>query len=536
MTAVEILPELAVVPAGAPVRVELRGLLGGTLTVRRLGHAVASHQVPSGGMFSLGALPPGGYGIELVRNGRHWRTAVDVQDSPRERLRYGFVASYPPGRDPAPIVDQVRRLHLTGVQFYDWAYRHAGLLDGGREYADPLGQPISLATVVALVSGVQGVGSNALGYAAVYAVGSQEWPRWRHAGLLRPDGSAYSLADFLQLVDPAAPDWLDHFTAELAAASRQVGFDGFHLDQYGYPKWAVRADGELVDVAASFDTLIRAVRERLPGARLVFNQVNDFPTVRLAAAPQDAIYIEPWEPQTTLGALAATVNRARTVAAGRPVVLAAYQSVYDRVADEVGDRSAALTMATLFSHGATQLLAGEADRILVDPYYVRNHPAGASTTALLKRWYDFLVEHDDLLMDAAVDVTAAFAGGYNDDCDVSYPGAEVAGDPVAGTVWRRIVALPDRLVVHLINLVGQTDTGWDAPREPIVAVSHGVLRIRRVGDLRPRITVADPDGTGYLQPVPVTLEGTHAHGTLPPLGVWQVVSIELAPERMPDDH
>ena len=51
-------------------------------------------------------------------------------------------------------------------------------------------------------------------------------------------------------------------------------------------------------------------------------------------------------------------------------------------------------MATLFSHGATQLLAGEADRILVDPYYVRNHVVERSTAALLKRWYDFLVEHD----------------------------------------------------------------------------------------------------------------------------------------------
>ena len=28
-------------------------------------------------------------------------------------------------------LDTVRRLHLTGIQFYDWAYRHADLLGGG---------------------------------------------------------------------------------------------------------------------------------------------------------------------------------------------------------------------------------------------------------------------------------------------------------------------------------------------------------------------------------------------------------------------
>jgi dextranase len=526
MTA-EILPELAVVPSGTPVRIELRGLDAGTLTVRHLGHPVATHEVQGPGLVSLGMLPPGGYGVEFNRDGQSWRTAVDVQRSPWERLRYGFVASYPPGRDPAAVADQARRLHLTGIQFYDWAYRHAGLLGGGEQYADPLGQPISLATVADLARAVQRVGASALGYAAVYAVGNDEWPQWSHDALLQPDGTPYSLADFLRLVDPAAPDWLAHFAADLAAATEQLGFDGFHLDQYGYPKWATRPDGRLVDVAVSFDTLIRAVRERLPRARLVFNQVNDFPTVRLAEAPQDAVYIEPWEPQTTLGALAATVTRARTVASGRPVVLAAYQHVYASVPDEVGDRSTALTMATLFSHGATQLLAGEANRILVDPYYVRNHQAGPSTQALLKRWYDFLVEHDELLMRPAADVTAAFAGDYNDDCDVAYPDTEVAGEAVAGAVWRRIVELPDRLVVHLVNLTGQPDTHWDAPREPFPVVSGGRLRVRRVGGSLPRITVADPDAAGHLQPVTVAPDGNHALATLPPLNVWQIVSIEL---------
>ena len=534
MNQIEILPELAVVPAGRPVRVELRGPAAGELRVRHLGRVVASRRVDGPGLVDLGVLAPGGYGVELAHDGELWRTAIDVQTDPAHRLRYGFVASYLPGRDPTPVADQVRRLHLTGIQFYDWAYRHADLLGGGEDYADPLGQPISLATVRSLVQAVQRAGAAALGYAAVYGVGNAEWPGWSHDALLQPDGTPYGLGDFLQLVDPAAPDWLQHFLDDLAAAVDRLEFDGFHLDQYGYPKWAVRRDGVVVDVAASFDTLIRAARERLPMARLVFNQVNDFPTVRLAGSPQDAVYIEPWEPQTTLAALAATVQRAQAAAPGRPVVLAAYQQVYDSVPDEVGDRSTALTMAALFSHGATQLLAGEAGRILVDPYYVRNHEAAPSTLALLKRWYDFLVEHDELLMDpAARDVTAALAGSYNDDCDVTYAGSVVAGQAEAGTVWRRIVELPDRLVVHLINLTGQPDTAWDAPREPIPAVVGGRLRLRCVGDAVPRVLVADPDGDGYLQPVPVVRDGNHAHAQLPPLGVWQVVSVELLPREEP---
>ncbi len=42
---------------------------------------------------------------------------------------------------------------------------------------------------------------------------------------------------------------------------------------------------------------------------------------------------------------------------------------------------------------------------------------------MLKRWYDFLVEHGDLLHDRSLtDMTGSLAGGYNDDCDVTFPG------------------------------------------------------------------------------------------------------------------
>jgi dextranase len=185
-------------------------------------------------------------------------------------------------------------------------------------------------------------------------------------------------------------------------------------------------------------------------------------------------------------------------------------------------------MATLYSHGATQLLAGEVDRILVDPYYVRNHVVEASTADLLKRWYDFLVEHDAVLLDPdIVDITGAYAGGYNDDCDVAFPGITVGSTAEPGTVWRRVTSINSRLVVHLINLVGQTDALWDAPREEQVGVGDGRLRFRLVGDAVPRVRVADPDGLGYLVDVEVTLDGTHASASIPDFKTWQIVVIDL---------
>src|SRR5690606_15757424 len=121
------------------------------------------------------------------------------------------------------------------------------------------------------------------------------------------------------------------------------------------------------------------------------------------------------------------------------------------------------------------------------------------------------------------DVTTAYVGPYNDECDVV--GLPCTGEPTAGAVWRRVVQVDGRLVVHLVNLLDQPDARWDAPRAAVRPVTGGVLRIRRVAG-RPRVRVADPDGEGYLRDVPVRDDGEHVLAELPPLRVWQLVLVD----------
>ncbi|WP_341954095.1 glycoside hydrolase family 66 protein [Salinibacterium sp. TMP30] len=525
---IELLPTKSTFTPGELVEIEIRGdAPRGKMSVWYLGDSVLELDYDGSATIALPGLGIGSYGIELSDGTSTVRTAVQVAEQSAARLRYGFVVDYSPNRDLTGVSDTVRRLHLTGVQFYDWAYRHAELMGGGENYTDALAQPISLATVRELVQVVQQAGAKALGYAAVYAVGPDEWPAWQHQALLNGAQAPYGLGDFLFLVDPAAPDWLEHFVGDLTAAVDSVGFDGFHLDQYGYPKMARRPDGDIVDVAQSFTTMIDTVRSGLPEATLVFNNVNDFPTWSTGSSPQDAVYIEVWSPQETLGSLASVVTRARTVAGSKPIVIAAYQHVYDSAPTAESDRATALTMAALYSHGATHLLAGEADRILVDPYYVRNHPVEPSTAELLKRWYDFLVEHDELLLDTSiVDVTGATVGAYNDDTDVTFESAIVGETGLPGEIWRRVTESNGRRIIHLINLVGQVDSLWDAPRNPTADVGAGRVKIRRIPGCVPRVQVADPDGLGRLIDVEVTVDGEFAFAVLPPLAVWQLVLID----------
>jgi dextranase len=523
----ELLPTRTSFAVGESVGIEVRRPgAGGPLTLYHLGDPVATIDVTQEGVVDLDVLPAGGYGVELGTA----HTAFDVVADQRSVLRYGFVVDYRPDRDLAAVQDNLRRLHLTAVQFYDWAYRHADLLGGGEQYLDALGQPVSLATVRTLIDACHEIGSDALGYAAVYAVGPEEWPKWEHDALLTATGIPYALGDFLFVLDPAAPDWMEHFTADLVAASERVGFDGYHLDQYGYPKRAHRPDGAVVDVAQSFVRLIDGARTAQPRARLVFNNVNDFPTWATAHAPQDAVYVEVWKPQLTLGHLAQTVTRARAEASGKPVVLAAYQHVYDSAPTDAADRATAFTMATLFSHGATHLLCGEADRILVDPYYVRNRRVDVSTADLLHRYYDFAVAHAELLFPPGiVEVTSSVAADYNDDIDVAYDAAPVEQLARAGTVWRRVTEVsPGRYVVHLINLLGQQDTEWDAARQPPGVPGSGRLRLRRMGPALPRVRCASPDDQLRLVDLEVMVDGDYALTDLPPLQLWQLVLIDTA--------
>ncbi|MCG2800007.1 MAG: hypothetical protein L6367_15900, partial [Cellulomonas sp.] len=188
-----VLPTRSRYTPDEPVVVEVRGPVAGTVTVRHLDEVVATAPVAGAGLVEVGLLPPGGYGIELTcTDGSRARTAVLVTTSSRARLRYGFVASYAPDKDVDAVLDLVRALHLDAVQLYDWAYRHADLVGGGEQYTDALDQPIALSTVRRLVAGLAAVGSEALGYAAVYAVGNGEWDRWSHRAVLRADGAPWA--------------------------------------------------------------------------------------------------------------------------------------------------------------------------------------------------------------------------------------------------------------------------------------------------------------------------------------------------------
>jgi dextranase len=513
----ELLPVKATFAPGDPIEIEVRGVTEAALWHLERKIAEASSR---DGVVRFDPQPEGGYGVE----GAGVRTAVDVLSEPLSRPRYGFVSDYSPGREVAGVSDAVRRLHLNAVQFYDWMYRHASLLPPQNEFEDPLGRRLSLDTVRRLAAAVRAAGSLPLGYAAVYAAGRDEWPAWAEDGLYRADGTPWTLGDdFLWNVDPSSERWLQHLAADLEAARVAVGFAGFHLDQYGAPKRALRRDGAEVDLAVAFPVLIDRLADELPEARLIFNNVNDFPTWATAGARQHAVYIEVWPPHERLGHLAELVRKARALAPGKGVVLAAYLSVYSGDDEAVASAAERLQLATVFSHGGSCLLHGEEDAVITEAYYVRHGRVTAPSLAAACAYYDFAVRYGDLLFDArGVDVTRTELGGVNEELRIEAP-VPVSTDCAAGVLWARAIRSPRGLILSLIDLSQQTDDLWDAPKQPSRPLAGVRLAVERSRSIAPPFRFAAPEDSPALQTLRSVPSGRYDAVEVPPFRTWALV-------------
>lgn len=523
------------------------------VTVTSLGDPVLDREVPPGPpdrrgrrRVSLGVLPAASYAVAVQGPGLDLTTGVDVAADPARRLRYGFVADFRPGRDDLDaLADWLRAAHLTHVQLYDWMYRHATLLppdaDALPEYDDALGRRLSLATVRSVTETVRSVGGRSIAYAAVYGAGAEYAAAHPEQVLRRRGGAPWTLADFLWVMDVSPGSaWVEHVVAQMGAAVETVGFDGLHLDQYGDPKVALDADGRVVDLAAAFPALVDAVRERLPDATLVFNNVGGYPAWTTAAAAQDATYVEVWAPRTELADLAALVLEGRERAPGRPVVLAAYLTPFAHGSGPREVAAAQLALATVWLSGGQSLLLGEVAGILTDPYYPRHGRLDAAAVAALRAWTDFAVATADVLDHVgARDLGAVLVGGVNRDLVLLGPDGEVphGPSPRPGEVWVRPSEVAGRLVVSLLDLRGQADARWDAPHEPLVPASGLRLRLRLVTG-QPRAVVGHPLGGPALHEVPVRdavpgVDGDDAAAgggevvvDLPPFTGWCVLVVD----------
>ncbi len=312
-------------------------------------------------------------------------TSFDVADSWRRSPRYGFLADFGPeaaGEAPGDAEDVawLCRLHLNVAQFYDWMYRHDTLLPPADEYTDPMGKRKSLRAVRGRLAACHAAGIRAIAYGAVYAA-TEAFAREHLQWALRDgDGRPITFIDRFTLMS-IAPDspWRAHIVEQFARAISELGFDGIHLDAYGFPKTATSLTSgapRVERLQEHFPALIDATRQRLPDAGLIFNNVSGWPVSTTAPAGVDAVYIEVWPPAERYGHVVEIIHQARVFGGGKPVILAAYLAPFAR--PEPGALAAfQLLWAVIAAHGASQLVLGGHQGVLV---FLRDARAGTSSS------------------------------------------------------------------------------------------------------------------------------------------------------------
>lgn len=470
-------------------------------------------------------------------------SAFDVASHWNKSPRYGFLSEFhPEEKGKLQDLDTLNKLHINVVQFYDWMYRHDRLVPEENKFTDPLGRILSSEVIKEKIFYAKQKGMATMAYGAIYASLKDFFEEHSEWGLYQNDGIPYSLVDIFYIMD-ISPDskWNDHIIYEFKRVI-EYGFDGIHMDQYGYPKKAWNQQGGLVDLSEAFTPFINRTREELsevnPDVGLIFNNVGNFPTYATAAAKQDAVYIEVWSPINSYPELKVLIDQTKKYCGDKQVILAAYLAPFNHgkegFSQQAAENGALTAMATIFANGAYHLLIGEEYKVLTEGYYPNYGEMSGTFKRKVRSYYDFIVQYQELLFGKFVDISYTHTGGYNGeigrDNEIEFEGKNIRFSPSgeAGTVWT-IVKENDRfLVIHLLNLCNYKDNLWntakESPPNPISDLKVRVLMEENVQG----IFWATPD-SNECQPVelkPKKVKGSNGfmlEVNLKKLDVWSVL-------------
>ncbi|MNO16786.1 Cycloisomaltooligosaccharide glucanotransferase precursor [compost metagenome] len=469
-------------------------------------------------------------------------TAYDIADHWRRSPRYGFLSDFRSGESgELGDVESMNKYHLNVIQFYDWMYRHDDLVPHEDEFTDPMGRTMSYKVVREKVAAVHGKGMAAMAYGAVYAALKDflhDRPEWV---LYNRRGEPFQLIDLFYIMDitPESP-WTDHIVGQFCRAV-EAGFDGIHMDQYGFPKKAIRriaGKEEVVDLAECYPALIDRTKAALRAvdaeAGVIFNNVGNYPIHKTASSDQEALYIEVWPPVVRLRELKGLIDNARLLDRDKPVILSAYlPSFYPKAGHdpEWAENGALLTMAAIFASGGYHLLLGEDNGLLTMPYYPDYAVMRPAFASEVRRYYDFIVRFGTLLHNPRLeDVSFTYTAGVN--TEISFEGgAPFAPNGDVGSVWTIIKRMPGYQILQLVNLVGLEDDYWEhgklrrpEPQSEVVCtllIEHPIKTLYAASPDYPdqRICFLDYETIPHEQ-------GLAARFTLPCLEVWTMVVVQ----------
>lgn len=410
------------------------------------------------------------------------RSAVEALSGWWQSPRHVALTEFGRAGAVARRVASARGWHVTVAQAYDWMWRHHRYAAPSDPFVDTLGRRVSHRAVRAAIAAGHEHGIATLAYGSVYGAEREYVDEHPDERLFDESRSALSLGDTFFITDlrPRSA-WRRRLLDEYEAACRDFGFDGVHMDTYGPPHEAIAADGERIRFAELYPGLIDEAAERVgrvgSDRRVLFNCVEGFPLEAVARARTAALYLELWPPDDRFADLVRWIRGARSVAAGRAVVIAAYALALKEAATEPAARrgaieSSLLTFAVVSAAGAYHHTLAEGDRLLAEGYYPAAVGLTAREAAELRAGWAFHARAMHILTDpAASDGPAAIDLSTSGGASVA-----ISEMPQAGAVWARATETADGRVLQLVDLGAQSDDRWTVGREASPTRSGRILR------------------------------------------------------------
>lgn len=415
-----------------------------------------------------------GYGVDFEFEKKGSRvvlhTAFDVVKNPLSSTRYGFLSDFTKKDLENEAVEWLRKCHINLVQYYDWSYRHDDLVSDKSEYTDMMGKHINRDTVCRKIEKTHEFGMRSIAYGAVYAAGKEFFDKHNDLALYTSCGDPFVFINTFYIMNISRNgSWRKHLVGQYRNAIEKMGFDGIHMDTYGFPKTAHNYMGEQVDLEEEFPALIDYVRDELEDQKLnpclIFNNVGNWPVYATAGTKQDAIYVEVWEPYDRYYHLAEIIREAKIYSNNnKPIIVAAYIKPFRTDNMERGINAARLTMAAIVSCGAYHLLIGENKSVLTQGYYSDYTRLSDEGEQIIRSYYDFLVRYMELFYDRSlVDVTKTHILGDNYEYRCTSHDTGANGEP--GKIWTILRENKSKKTISLINMSNCENDLWNEGKD-----------------------------------------------------------------------
>ncbi|EHJ01899.1 Dextranase [Clostridium sp. DL-VIII] len=476
-------------------------------------------------------------------------TAVDVSSNWLKFPRYGYLTRYGNDVNTKDVIDQLKKFHLNGLQYYDWQNKHDDPIakDGSNvadKWQDLSKHDVYKSTIEGYINNGHEAGIASMEYNLIYGAykgyeaygAKKEWglftdpsginsPQWI---MKMPDGWESDL----YFMDPSNKDWQNYIFGREKEVFDAFNFDGWHMDTVGDFGTMYKSDGTPVSITTTFKDFLDSAKEAFPNKYILMNPVGGKGHEQVNSSKVDGAYTEvwPWDGTATYNSLKGVVDQTRTETNGRSLIVPAYMNynVGDKHSEEkpgtFNTTSVLLTGASVFAAGGSRLELGDDTRMLTKEYFPnRNVVMNDELKARERKYYDFIVAYENLLRD----------GQINTNNDIEVDGYESSNVGEANKIWTYGKKDENYDVIQMINLLGVYDNTWraaDGIKSTPAKIQNFKVKYYVTQDVQ-SVLLASPDANDCKSQNLQFTKGSDEKGnyiefTVPSLEYWNMIYLK----------